>query len=84
MSALVIERRAAARHRVFKHGVLTFPGGGGVDCTVRNISSTGARVDVENPVGLPEMFTLTISTDHLVRRCHRVWSNDNRMGLAFD
>lgn len=63
---------------------LAFNGGGGVDCTVRNISSGGARLDVANPVGLPQSFTLVIQTDHFVRHCHPVWCNDTRIGVAFD
>jgi hypothetical protein len=36
--AAMIEKRIAPRHRVLKHGSLTFSGGGGggIDCTVRN------------------------------------------------
>jgi len=35
------EHRIAARHRVLKGGRIQF-GGGSIDCTVRNISETGA------------------------------------------
>jgi hypothetical protein len=84
MSAVATEKRGAPRHRVFKHGTLSFPGGGVIDCTVRNISNTGARVDVDSPVGLPKVVTLNISADHFVRQCRRIWCNDNRIGLAFD
>jgi PilZ domain len=80
----MIEKRAVPRHRVLKGGTLAFSGGGGVDCTVRNISSNGARVDISNPVGLPEAFTLVIETDHFMRRCHAVWSSEKRIGVAFD
>jgi hypothetical protein len=80
----MIEKRTAARHRVLKHGTLAFDGGGGIDCMVRNISSSGARLDVANPVGLPQSFTLVIKTDQFMRHCHPVWSNDTRIGVAFD
>lgn len=83
MSEIGIERRSEPRRRVFKHGTLTFQGGG-VDCTVRNISSNGARVDLASPVGLPEAFTLVIETDRFVRRCRAVWSSEQRIGVAFD
>jgi hypothetical protein len=79
-----IEKRAAPRHRVLKHGTLAFDGGGGVECLVRNISSSGARVDVDNPRGLPDSFTLVIETDHFRRHCHAVWSSERRLGVAFD
>jgi hypothetical protein len=84
MYANVIEKRAAPRHRVFKHGTLTFHGGGGVDCTIRNMSLTGARIEVANPVGVPDAFTLVITSDQVTRRCRSVWSNANHIGVAFD
>jgi hypothetical protein len=81
---MMIEQRAAPRHRVLKHGTLAFGGGGGIDCMVRNISSNGARLDVANPIGVPPSFTLVIVADQFMRRCHAVWSNDKRIGVAFD
>jgi hypothetical protein len=80
----MIEKRTTPRHRVLKHGTLAFGGGGSVDCTVRNISSGGARLDVANPIGLPRSFTLVIQTDQFMRRCHPVWVSEQRIGVAFD
>jgi len=80
----MIERRSSPRQRVLKQGTLAFGGGGGVDCTVRNISAGGARVDVANPVGLARSFTLVIKADQFQRRCHPVWSQGKRIGVAFD
>jgi PilZ domain len=79
----MIEKRMAPRHRVLKHGTLTFSGGGGLDCTVRNISSGGAQLDVSNPLLLPHAFTLFIETDQFMRHCHPVWCSDTRIGVAF-
>jgi len=59
----IIDKRGAPRHRVLKQGMLAFDHGGGVDCIVRNLSPNGARIDIVNPVGLPEVFTLVIETD---------------------
>ncbi len=80
----MIEKRTAPRHKVLKHGTLAFTGGGGVDCMVRNISSGGARLDVANPFGLPQSFTLVIQADQFRRPCHPVWCSDTRIGVAFD
>jgi hypothetical protein len=78
------DKRIAPRHRVLKQGRLAFDGGGAVDCMVRNLSDTGARLEVVTPVGLPETFTLVIPSDKFTRRCHAVWSHDKRIGVAFD
>jgi hypothetical protein len=58
--------------------------GNGVACTVRNLSSHGAALDLAGSVSLPPSFTLLIETDQFIRRCHAVWSNDKRIGVAFD
>lgn len=84
MTSDTSNKRIAPRHRVLKQGRLAFDGGGAVDCMVRNISDTGARVEVVSPVGLPEIFTLVIPSDKFNRRCHAVWSHDKRIGVAFD
>ena len=80
----MIEKRTVPRHRVLKRGTLAFSSGGGLDCTVRNISQAGARIDIASPVGVPEEFTLVIDADRFMRRGHAVWSSEQRIGVAFD
>jgi hypothetical protein len=65
------EHRAAPRHRVLKAGTISF-GGGGIDCTVRNISATGAALEVVTPLFIPDRFTLVIQTDQFSRPPHRL------------
>ena len=84
MNSSGIEKRAAPRHRVLKQGMLAFHGGGGIDCTVRNMSSNGARVDIASPVGVPVTFTLVIEADQFMRRCRAVWNSERQIGVAFD
>jgi hypothetical protein len=78
----MIEKRAAQRYRVFKGGTITFEGSG-IACTVRNMSESAAAIDLENPVTLPQSFTLSISRDNIVRNCRTVWRSERRIGLAF-
>jgi hypothetical protein len=75
------EHRIATRHRVLKAGTIEF-GGGAIDCTVRNISATGAALDVTSPVGIPAQFTLV--TDGSQLPCHVVWRKEKRIGVTFD
>jgi hypothetical protein len=79
----IIEKRAAPRYRVLKRGTLAF-GGVGIDCTVRNLSATGARVDIASAVGVPSNFILVIEADQFIRRCRPVWSNERQLGIAFE
>lgn len=80
---ITIERRAVPRRRVLKTGAIAYAGGGTV-CTVRNLSSNGARIDLANPLGLPPSFTLVIRTDNLMRRCRPIWRSGNQLGVAFE
>jgi len=84
MNEIATEKRTAARKRVLKPGKLVFPNGGGVDCIVRNISATGARLDVATPVGLPASFSLVIGSDQLARRCHIVSATEKQVCVTFD
>ena len=79
----MIEKRAHPRYRVLKRATLAF-GGGGIDCTVRNISASGARIDVASPVGVPRQLLLLIEADQFIRRCRPVWTTARQIGLAFD
>ncbi|MBS0528645.1 MAG: PilZ domain-containing protein [Proteobacteria bacterium] len=79
----MIEKRATPRKRVLKSGMIAF-GGGGIDCTVRNLSQSGAALDVARPAGVPLSFMLVIEADQFIRRCHPVWRNEKRIGVAFD
>ncbi len=76
------EHRIALRKRVLKAGTIEF-GGGGIDCTVRNLSDTGAALSVESPVGIPPEFNLVVVADQVSRRCRVVWRKENRIGIRF-
>jgi hypothetical protein len=77
------EHRIAPRRRVLKAGSISF-GGGVIDCTVRNISETGAALEVVTPLFIPDQFTLIVQSDGLSRPCHVVWRKERRIGVTFD
>jgi hypothetical protein len=79
-----MDKREFPRSRVFKAGTIEFHGGG-IDCVVRNMSETGAMLEVTSPVGIPEHFTLILPTDgHHHMPCHVVWRKEKRIGVAFE
>jgi hypothetical protein len=77
------EKRIAPRKRILKAGKIEF-GWGAIDCVVRNISSTGASLEVESPVGIPDRFDLVIVLDRLRRQSRVVWRKEKRLGVRFD
>ncbi len=75
--------RFAPRRRVLKAGSISF-GGAAIDCTVRNISETGAALEVVSPLYIPDRFNLIVQSDSLNQPCRVVWRKHRRMGVAFD
>jgi hypothetical protein len=80
----MVETRIAPRHRVSKAGTIEFVGGHPVDCVVRNLSITGAALEISGPVKIPENFMLVVPGDSLHLPCHVVWRQKYRIGVAFD
>jgi len=77
------EHRIATRHRILKAGTIEFSGDA-IACTVRNISETGAAIEINSPLWFPDRFTLNITSDGLRRLCHIVWRKEKRVGVAFE
>jgi len=77
------EPRITPRHRVLKAGTIEF-GGGAIDCTVRNLSKTGAALEVVIPLSIPDRFTLFVPSEQLKRPCHIAWRKGKRIGIRFD
>jgi len=77
------EHRRAPRRRILKAGTIEF-GGGGIDCIVKNLSETGAALDVVTPLYIPDHFVLYIQSDQFKRRCHVIRRAERRLGVAFE
>jgi hypothetical protein len=60
-----------------KGGLLSFK------CTIRDMSETGARLIVEDPVGIPEHFELVVELDGLRGDCEVVRRRGNELGVRF-
>ena len=54
-----------------------------MDCIIRNMSATGAALEVESPVGIPDNFTLLIKPELLKRDCRVAWRSAKRLGVRF-
>ena len=69
--------RAAPRHRVLKAGSIEF-NGGVIDCTIRNVSDTGAALEVASPVGVPDSFWLVVRA--IIRAATAGWPGERTSG----
>jgi hypothetical protein len=79
----MVETRIAPRYRVLKAAKIEC-GGATIDCTVRDLSTTGAALEVPSRMGIPAKFTLVVRADGLHLPCHVVWRKEFRIGVAFD
>jgi PilZ domain len=78
-----MERRAAQRRRVLKAGSIEFDGRT-VECVLRNISTTGAALQVDRWLRIPHEFKLNVPHDNIHRNCRAVWRKEALIGLAFE
>jgi hypothetical protein len=78
-----MENRSAQRLRTIKGGSILFGVAPSIDCIVRNLSDTGACLQVDSPVGIPEDFTLLTRPELRKRDCHVMWRATNRIGVRF-
>jgi hypothetical protein len=78
------DHRRARRQRTLKAGRIVFNRKSSVfDCTVRDLSPTGACLDVPSSIGIPEAFELVMEAEGTALSCRVVWRSDRRLGVQF-
>lgn len=75
------DRRGSPRRKILKNGRTYWLNGDSIECSVRNLSETGAQLEVCGPI--PSTFGLVIDCDHYRRTCHVVWRDGGRVGVRF-
>jgi hypothetical protein len=79
------ERRTDERSRVVKAGKIVWNKGSSVlDCTLRNVSKTGAMLEVLSALTVPEEFELRWDNNAQRQRCMVVWRKLNRVSVKFE
>jgi len=53
-----------------------------IECTIRNMSETGALLQTSSTYGIPADFDLVLSASER-RACHVAWRTDSRLGVTF-
>jgi hypothetical protein len=74
-----MERRAIPRKPVLMSGAIQFAGCA-INCLVRDISISGAALDVAEPHDVPEHFNLVFKADGAHIPCRVVWRQEGRFG----
>jgi hypothetical protein len=80
----VSERRTSARQRSFLRGQIYFNNRRStLDCLIRDISSTGARLIFSDAVTVPDIVDIFIPQKDQTLRAHVQWRHGDEVGVAF-
>jgi hypothetical protein len=71
------------RLRTFKGGSISHTHGAATDCVIRNLSDTGACLELSGGFGVPDNFRLIIKPELLTRTCDVAWRSSQRIGVRF-
>jgi hypothetical protein len=79
-----MEKRRESRARTLRAARIVFNQRRSViDCTVRNLSTVGACLNVASTLGIPENFEVLFDVDTVPRPCHMVWHKEKQIGIEF-
>jgi hypothetical protein len=76
------DHRKAIRRKVVKAGKIAY-GRINMTCVVRDISNSGAALELPNPASLPDKFALVLEMESSARACEVVWRKARRVGVRF-
>jgi hypothetical protein len=82
---IIVDQRPASRVRTIMQGRIVFNNRSAtLDCVIRNLSESGAKLELSCSVTLPDRFELVIPRKGETRRARIVWRKDDLMGIAFE
>lgn len=80
-SALRLERRIAPRRNTAIDATITF-GHVRMNCVIRNVSDTGAKLEVAKVAGIPDVVLLH-APGHRPQTCRVVWRALKELGVEY-
>jgi hypothetical protein len=82
LEAEIDRQRMAACDLALEPGKIEFHGRT-VSCLVRNLSASGAALDVISPREIPDRFTLALPLEGASHRCCLIWRREMEIGVSF-
>jgi hypothetical protein len=77
------ERRRYPRIRVQKAAKVLVGSISVLDCMVRDLSGSGARLEIQDAADLPEAVDVTFDGGHTFRPCRLRWRSPTETGVEF-
>jgi PilZ domain-containing protein len=79
-----VDRRHKPRSETFKIGIIASDPERRILSVVKNISSTGALLELDNALEVPDQFTLAIDSESSPRFCRVAWKKAKQIAVNFD
>lgn len=77
-------KRIAPRNRVLKSAkIVHLSNWSLVDCIIRDISETGAKLIIGDQVAVPNEFRFLVSSENTIRNAQVVWRRGDMIGITF-
>jgi hypothetical protein len=81
---LQADQRSKPRKPTFKFGIITCGANRRILSVVKNFSATGALIEVDNALEIPDEFTLAIESEPAARICRVVWKKAKEVAVNFN
>ena len=79
-----INHRKYPRHTVLKEGkIVSSTMNGAINVTIRDLSVGGARIQLPSYIGMPQEFSLLVTSENLLYPAVAKWRTSRATGLAF-
>jgi hypothetical protein len=76
-------KRSDQRQKVLKSARIVLDDLQSVECTLRDVSATGAKLLVKKPNDLPDVFRLLFAADSTIRPVKVMWRKPDSVGVHF-
>ena len=76
-------KRQAQRQRVLKSARILLDDWRTMDCSIRDMSATGAKIACPNTMNIPDVFRLVTVSDNQVRPAKVTWRQESVIGIHF-
>src|SRR5262245_18294593 len=74
-----------ARGRTHLAGKVIFNfGQSTIDCVVKRLAEDGATIELENGLGIPDRFQLSLVSERMLVPCKLVWQSEKQIGVSFE
>jgi len=77
------DHRGSERRRALKGAKVVLNDWSTIDCTIRNLSDGGARLEFGDLTTLPEEFRILITSENTLVPVRRAWVRGNAVGVEF-